>query len=79
MWDTQVSGCFRESDLIFAGHPIDERRAFEWLADLRRREIGWKAARAQMEAFLKSRGAASVHITQQLRDARTRMKPWLSD
>ena len=33
-WDKGVPGCFGERDLIFAIHPMDEQRAFEWLTDL---------------------------------------------
>lgn len=79
MWDNQVPGCFGNNDLIFAGHPLDEIRAFDWLTDLRKRSIGWKAARAQLAAFLKSEGAGPDHIRQQLASAGKHLKPWLLD
>jgi hypothetical protein len=78
-WDKQVPGCFGSADLIFAGHPLDENRAFEWLTDLRRRGIGWKAAREQLKEFLKSKNARDEHIEQQLKEAERLMKPWLLD
>lgn len=79
MWDKQVPGCFGSNDLIFAGHPLDENRAFEWLVDLRKRGIGWKAARAQLVAFLKSERAGPDHIRQQLASTGKHLKPWLLD
>ena len=79
MWDKQVPGCFGENDLIFAGHPLDEKRAFEWLIDLRKRGIGWKAARSQLMTFLKPKDAAPDHIKQQLVSVGKHLKPWLLD
>ena len=78
-WDKQVPGCFGEHDLIFANHPLDERRAFEWLTDLRRREIGWAAVREQLVAFLTSKDASPEHINHQIARADARLKPWLLD
>ena len=37
-FDSELRGCFGESDVIFAGHPMDEVRAFKWLISLRERE-----------------------------------------
>jgi hypothetical protein len=28
-WEDMISGCFGENDRIFAGHPLDEKRARE--------------------------------------------------
>ena len=79
MFDQALRGCFGENDLILAGHPADEARAFEWLTDLRRREIGWKDARAQIVAYLTSRGASPEHIANQTEKAQHLLKPWLID
>jgi len=76
---SQVPGCFGSSDLIFASHPADEERAFAWLTYLREHEIGWKEARQQLEDFLNSKRAPRHHIKKQLDEARSRMKPWLTD
>ncbi|HTY49868.1 MAG TPA: hypothetical protein VMB48_09275 [Steroidobacteraceae bacterium] len=78
-WDRDVPGCFGAVDLIFCAHPVDEERAFEWLADLRRRKVSWKAARAQLQEFLGSRTRSAAHIRRQLSRARTMLKPWLRD
>ena len=79
MWDQGLPGCFGVSDLIFAGHPNDEERAFEWLADLRRRKVGWMKARSQIEAYLKSKSASDEHIVRQTNKAEGAMKFWLLD
>ncbi|ONF47785.1 hypothetical protein [Methylobacterium radiotolerans] len=79
MFDPAVRGCFGETDLIFAGHPNDEERAFQWLADLRKRSVGWKAARAQVVEYLESRGASASHVQQQTEKVRRLFKPWLLD
>ena len=65
MFDNALPRCFGETDLIFAGHPSDEEQAFQWLADLRKRNVGWEEARAQVVEFLGSRGASQLHIQQQ--------------
>jgi hypothetical protein len=78
-WEKQVPGCFGNSDLIFAGHPADEDRAFKWMIDLRARAVGWKAVRQQLKDFLTSKGARREHATSQLKRAARKMKPWLLD
>lgn len=78
-WDQQVPGCFGIQDLIFAVHPSDEEWAFAWLTDLRKRQIGWKAARNQLEAYLRSKGAGPDRIQEEIDRASTKLKPWLLD
>lgn len=77
-WDKQVPGCFA-GNLIFTSHPAEEERAFAWLIDLRKRKIGWKAARAQLGAFLNSQRAEAGHIQRELDRAEALLKPWLLD
>jgi hypothetical protein len=45
-WQDMISGCFGENDHIFAGHPLDKKRAKEAIAAA-------KAARATMTDFEK--------------------------
>lgn len=78
-WDTQVRKCFGDSDLIFAGHPADEKRAFKWLADLREHGVGWRAVRQQLKEFLEAQKARDEHIAKQLEKAKRLLKPWLLD
>jgi hypothetical protein len=78
-FDSELRGCFGESDLIFAGHPMDEVRAFKWLISLRERGIGLAAAKAQVDEYLRSRGANKDHIQNQLQRVTEHLKPWLMD
>jgi hypothetical protein len=73
--DKELRQCFGE-DLIFAS---DEDRAFDWLISLRRRNIGWKQARAQIVEYLRSRGASDSHIQKQVSRARPMLRKWLRD
>jgi hypothetical protein len=76
-WDKSVPAIFQSPH--FASHPADEKRAFEWLADLRARGVGWKAASQQLKAYMTSKGWQKKHIQKQLLKARLMMKPWLLD
>ena len=78
-FEKELHGCFGNSDLIFAGHPADENRAFAWLVSLRQRGLGWSEAKRQMTEFLQSKQASPAHIDQQLRKWEPAMKPWLLD
>jgi len=78
-FDPTLGGCFGNADLIFAVHPMDEGRAFEWLQSLRKRQIGWKEAQAQIVEYLKSKGAGEEHIKEQIERARHKLEPWLFD
>ena len=52
--DREVPGCFGPKDHVFAGNAEDAGRAFGWLNSLRKREISWEAASAQIADYLKS-------------------------
>lgn len=78
-YDSELPGCFGMSDLIFAGHPADEDRAFEWLKLLRAKSIGLGQAADQIKAFLQAQGASTSHITDQVKEASRYLKPWLLD
>lgn len=74
-----VEGCFGETDLVFAGHPNDEDRAFKLLTDCRKNGIGWAKVEADLREHLASEGAADTHIDQQIKKAKDAMKFWLLD
>jgi len=78
-FDSELRGCFGESDLIFAGDPMGEVGAFKWLISLRERGIGLAAAKAQVDEYLRSRGANQSHIQNQLQRVTEHLKPWLMD
>ena len=77
--DKEVPGCFGDKDLVFAGQPLNEGRAFGWLNSLRKREIGWQAASTQIAEYLKSRNASDARIKEQLDRASKYLRPWLRD
>lgn len=47
-----ISQCFGLEDRRFAGHPSDEETAFELLAELRKRHIGWATFEKELRAQL---------------------------
>jgi hypothetical protein len=77
--DREVPGCFGRKDHVFAGNLEDEGRAFGWLNSLRKREISWEAASAQIVDYLKSRNASDTRIQEQVERASKFLKPWLRD
>lgn len=84
-WDAQLPSLFLGA--FFVSHPAEEKRAFEWLADLRRRGIGWQAVRKQLEDFMlrnteggkPANAEHQQYIESQVRRAETLFKPWLLD
>ena len=77
--DKEVAGCFGRKDHVFAGTPEDAGRAFGWLNSLRKREISWEAASAQIADYLKSRNASEARIQAQVERASKFLEPWLRD
>jgi hypothetical protein len=78
-YDQELPGCFGNVDLIFAGHPLDEDRAFKWLASLRERHIGLADAKEQVVAFMTEKGAGQSLIDEQLARVERHLQPWLGD
>jgi hypothetical protein len=76
-YDPQLPGCFGERDLILAGHPLDQGRAFSWLINLRNREALWPEVKAQIEEYLRTKGARPDHIETQISRASELFRPWL--
>jgi hypothetical protein len=77
--DKEVSGCFGHKDLVFASNPEHQGRAFGWLNSLRKRDISWENASAQIADYLKSRNASDARIEEQVERASKFLKPWLRD
>ena len=76
-WDKMVPNLFVGGS--YCKNLSDDNRAFEWMVDLRKRGVGWKAAERQLRAYLATTGWAAPHIEDQVRKARDRMKVWLLD
>jgi hypothetical protein len=77
--DKEVAGCFGHKDLVFAGNPEDQGRAFGWLNSLRKREITWEDVSGQIAFYLKSRNASDARIEEQIERAAQYLRPWLRD
>jgi hypothetical protein len=75
--DPEVSGRFGIVDLIFANHPLDEKRALDWLVKLYPRQATWSEAMDQIKDFLGSKNATSSHIADQIDRAEPLLRPWL--
>lgn len=78
-YDKELPGCFGGQDLLFAVHPLDKGRAFEWLTSLRARQIGLMAALDQVSEFLTEQRAGAAHVEEQLAAVERHLKPWLGD
>lgn len=78
-WTDKIAGCFGETDLVFAGHPNDEARAFNLLTYLRENKTGWAKAHAEIEAYLISVGASEIHRRNQLAKVEAHYRSWLLD
>jgi glyceraldehyde-3-phosphate dehydrogenase/erythrose-4-phosphate dehydrogenase len=69
-WKDQISGCFGDKDLVFAGHQADEERARKML----KAAIDQKATMADIVAeatkFLKSKNARVRHIQREVKKIR---------
>jgi hypothetical protein len=78
-WKNKIEMTFGISDLIFAGHPNDEQRAFELVEILRAEGIGWSALEKEARTFLQSKGANSAHIDKQIEKMKNSMAFWLLD
>ena len=76
-WDRQVPGCFGAQDALFANHPLDKQRAFEWLTSLRRRQATIADAEQQVRAYLIHQRCGEAHIQEQLAKVRRHLAPWL--
>lgn len=77
-YDTTLPPCFGERDFEFAIHPSDQCRAFDWLTDLRSRQVSWIEAKAQIHDYLQEKGVHTTLIAVQVARAREMLGPWLS-
>jgi hypothetical protein len=78
-WKNQIAGCFGNVDQIFAGHPLDEERAFKLLTVLRKERIGWSLVEPAFREHLQHKNCGEEHIATQIARVEKHMKPWLDD
>jgi hypothetical protein len=72
-----LRGCFGANDNVFAVHPLDQERAFNWLISLRRAGATFSDAEQQVRTYLESQKCRPEFILEQLRRLRTKFEPWL--
>lgn len=77
-WDAELPGCFGTTDFHFAGHKLDENRAFSWLGLLRDRGATQAEVEKQIRAFLKGNGVADAQTDDELFKVQRLFYPWLS-
>jgi hypothetical protein len=77
-WDPEVPGCFGGVDLLFAIHPLDEKRAFAWLTSLRRRKATLAKAEKQVRSYLANQSCGEDHIREQVMSMHRHFGAWLS-
>jgi uncharacterized membrane protein len=65
-WKNQTSKCFGSSDLIFGGHPSEEKAARQMLKDAIDDKAKMDDIIKAAENFLNSKGADKQHIAKQL-------------
>jgi hypothetical protein len=75
-WQKRISGCFGAADKKFALHPMDEKRAFELLTQLRKEKVSWLACKQAMEAHLSD--VSQEHKAKEMERIEATMKPWLN-
>lgn len=79
MWIEKLHGCFGDEDMVFAGRPADEGRAFELLKFLRKNDIRWTQFKKQFEDYLVTKKCAKPHIDEQLKRAAAFFRAWIAD
>jgi hypothetical protein len=68
-WNERIAGCFGIKDLIFAGHPLDEKRAKEMVKNAKEEGASRREVLDAIEKYLKGEGASKEHIAAQLKRA----------
>lgn len=76
-WKDDIAGTFSETSKEFAGHALDEGRAFDLLGRLRKEGVGLKEALKAFEDHLAS--VDPEHVKRQLAAVEEHYKPWLID
>jgi hypothetical protein len=75
--DRKLEQCFSPGDCEFALMAPQIDAALEWVGDLRDHQVGWSAAKAQIEDHLKSKGVKKSDAKRQIERARELVRPWL--
>ncbi len=76
-WENLIHQCFGLEDRQFAGHPSDEKTAFELLAQLRAANVGWSRLERELRRQLDS--MPKLDTDEQVQRVRDFFRPWLLD
>ena len=76
-WREMINGCFGLADRQFAGHPSDEERAFDLLAELRKKHIGWQEFEFDLRQQLGS--MPKLNADAEVKRVSTYFRPWMLD
>jgi len=76
-WEEFVPNLFIAD--AFCKNTSDEDRAFEWLIDLRKNEIGWTEVERLLRQYMATQTWGAPYVEDQVEKARRYLKPWLSD
>lgn len=76
-WKDDIAGTLSETSREFAGHSLEEGRAFDLLGRLRREGVGLKDALKGFSDHLD--GVDPEHVKRQLDKVKEHYKPWLLD
>lgn len=76
-WTKLIGQCFGLEDREFAGHPSDEETAFELLAELRARYVGWSEFERELRRQLDR--MPKLDTDREVRRVRGFFRPWLLD
>ena len=77
-WRDKVAGTLAGEAAPFAVHPLDERRAWDLLGELRADEATWDEVEAAFRGYLKGRCIRNTDfIDEQIREVERHYRPWL--
>jgi hypothetical protein len=77
-WQSKIAGCF--SGGHFAGHALEEERAFELLKQLRSEGVGWKEVKLGFKGHIgPARMAIKTNGPKELKKVEQHFRPWILD
>ena len=72
-----LEDCFSKPDHEFASMPAQIDATLDWVKHLRDRQVGWREAKGQIEAYLERQGVKKGHARRQVERAKALVRPWL--
>ena len=75
---SNISGTFGTTDLKFAIHPLDAKRAIDLLKFCYENNISLNEFLTAVEDFLRKKGAGDDHVKEQLKQVNAKFSGWIS-